>query len=302
MILPYALRGVRKHAGVFALLAGTVAVSVALAALLLGAVSSATAAFVARVPPVPLPAPAVAFYATGGAGYAAQRMPTSLGQQLVVAGLPGTAGPGPGQVSAPTWLVQAANLRVGDPVVVGGRAFRLAATYTASWDHALPVLSVGRGSLPLAGKLYAGVDPPPGAAWVLRPGTGTAAARADLGSVYSPVDLVVAGVAVLGGLGVADTFLLSLLRRRRQLGIARALGWETGQVAAWLLLEAAGMAALGIVVGALLAEAVAPAAGLPRPGPADLLVALLVVSAALALAARRPAAWLRARTVSDLLR
>ena len=300
MILPYALRGVRKHAGVFALLAGTVAVSVALAALLLAAVGSATAAFVARVPPVPLPAPAVAFYISGGAGYPAQQLPTGLGLRLVVAGFPGS--PGPGLVAAPQWLVSAAGLQPGDPVAVGGRTFRLGGAYATPWDHALPLVLVGRGSLPLAGKLYAGVDPPPGAAWVLRPGTGTAVARADLGSVYSPVDLVVAGVAVLGGLGVADTFLLSLLRRRRQLGIARALGWETGQVAAWLLLEAAGMAALGIVAGALLAETAAAAAGLPRPGPADLLLAPLVVSAGLALAARRPAAWLRARTVSDLLR
>jgi hypothetical protein len=300
MILSYALRGVRKHGGVFALLAGTVAVSVALAALLLAAAGSATAAFVARVPPVPLPAPAVAFYLSGGAGYPAQELPTGLGLRLVVAGFPGS--PGPGQAVAPRWLAEAAGLRVGDPIVVGGHTFRLSGTYAESWDHALPVVSVGRGSLPLAGKLYAGNDPPPGADWVLRPGTGAAAARADLGAVYSPVDLLVAGVALLGSLGVADTFLLSLLRRRRQLGIARALGWETGQVAVWLLLEAASMAALGALAGWLLAEAAAAAGGLPHPSLTDLLLALLVVSAGLALAARRPAAWLRARTVSELLR
>ncbi len=300
MILPYALRGVRKHAGVFALLAATVAASVALAALLLAAVGSATAAFVSRVPPVPLPAPAVAFYTTGGAGYPAQELPTGLGMRLVVAGFPGA--PEPGLVAAPDWLVRAAGLHPGDPVAVGGRTFRLGAAYAAPWDHALPLVLVGRGSLPLAGKLYAGGKPPGGAAWVLRADTGAVTARADLGSVYSPVDLLVGGVAVLGSLGVADSFLLSLLRRRRQIGIARAVGWETGQVAAWLLLEAAIVAVVGALAGSILAEAAAAVTALPRPTALDLLAALAVVSAGLALAARRPAAWLRARTVSDLLR
>jgi hypothetical protein len=298
VILPYALRGVRKHAGVFALLAATVAASVALAALLLAGVTAAEGAV--RVPPVPLPASAVAFYTTGGAGYPAQELPTGLGWRLVVAGYP--QDPGAGRVAAPAWLVQAAGYHVGDRVAVGDRTLTLGAAYAAPWDRALPLLIVGRGALPLAGKLYAGGDPPAGADWILRPSAGAALARADLGSVYSPVDVLVAAVALLGALGVADAFLLGLLRRRRQLGIARALGWQAGQVASWLLLEAGLVAAAGAAAGIGVALVAAALLGLPRPSLLDGLGAVLIVALALGLAAGRPAAWLRARTVTDLLR
>jgi hypothetical protein len=300
MILPYALRGVRRHAGVLALLAATVAVSVALAALLVAAVASATAAFAARVPPVPLPARAVAFYPSRGPGYPAQELPTGLGWRLVVAGFPDS--PPPGQVAAPAWLVAAAGLGPGAPVVVGGRTFTLAPAYEAAWDRALPLLVVAPGSLPLTGTLYAGGDPPPGAAWVLRADAGVAAARADLRAVYGPVDLLIAGVALLGGIGAADGFLLGLLRRRRQIGIARALGWQVGEVAGWLLAEAGLVAAVGALAGCGAALAAAAAFGLPRPNLPDALAAVGSVALALGLAAGRPAAWLRARTVADLLR
>jgi len=297
--LHYALRGIRRHWGAFTLLAAAAAVTVALATLLLATVTSATTAFVGRVPAVPLPAPAVAFYSSGGAGYPAQKLPTGLGMQLVVAGFPGS--PADGQVAAPSWLVQAAGLQLGDPVAVGGHTLSLGAAYTAPWDHALPLLLVGRNALPLAGKLYPGSDPPSGSDWVLRPDSGAVLARQDMGAVYSPVDLLVVAVAVFGALGVAVAFLLGLLRRRRQLGIARAIGWESGQLASWLLLEAGLVAVAGAALGLIMAQVASASFGLPAPTGLDRLVAVLVTAAVLALAASRPRVWLQSRTVAELL-
>jgi hypothetical protein len=308
LVGPYALRGVRRHPGPTALLAAAVAAAVALATLLLAAVGTGAGAFLARVQPVPLPGPAVAYYPAGGTGYAAAELPTTLGERLVVAGLPVPANPpAPGQVLAPAWLAAAAGLQPGDTVVLGRTRARLGGTYAAAWDRSLPLLVVAAGTLPLSGKLYVGEGPPPGAAWVLGPGSGRDVARRELAGVDRPTRLLLALVAALGGLGAANALLLGLLRRRRQFGVARALGCEEADVAAWLLVEAGAVAAVGVGVGwALAAAAIAL---LPRwQGPVlrlsagEAMAAAAAVTAALVLAARWPLRWLRGMTVAELLR
>lgn len=54
---------------------------------------------------------------------------------------------------------------------------------------------------------------------------------------------------LLGGLGVANTMLLSVFSRIREIAVLRVCGFSKGQVAALILGEAAVIAALGLVVG-----------------------------------------------------
>ncbi len=53
----------------------------------------------------------------------------------------------------------------------------------------------------------------------------------------------------LGGLGVANTMLLSVFSRIREIAVLRVCGFSQGQVAALILGEAAAIAAVGLVVG-----------------------------------------------------
>ena len=54
---------------------------------------------------------------------------------------------------------------------------------------------------------------------------------------------------LLGGLGVANTMVLSVFSRIREIAVLRVCGFSKGQVAALILGEAAAIAALGVVVG-----------------------------------------------------
>lgn len=53
----------------------------------------------------------------------------------------------------------------------------------------------------------------------------------------------------LGGLGVANTMLLSVFTRIREIAVLRVCGFSAGQVAALIFGEAAGIAAAGVVAG-----------------------------------------------------
>lgn len=303
LALPYALRGIRRHPGVAVLLGATVAVAVALAALILGEVSGAAAAFVSRVQPLQLPAPEVAYYASGVAGYPAAQLPTGLGRRLVVAGFP--RAPAPGYVIAPAWLVKAAGLAPGDRVAVGTAILRLGTPYRTAWDRTLPILVVAPDTLPLTGKLYAGEEPLPGASWTLTADTGRQLARARLGGVFSPLFWLLGLIAAFGGAGAANAVLLSLLRRRRQFGIVRALGWESGEVSAWIGLEVAVVGVAGVVAGAGLATGAAhwfAARGPLQLNGWDLLAAAALVVGCLALVTRWPLAWMRNHSAAELLR
>ena len=80
---------------------------------------------------------------------------------------------------------------------------------------------------------------------------GLPASRAyqSVGGFLSPGNLVLALTFVLAGLGVFNVMLLSLLQRKVQLGVLKALGAENDEVFLLLLLEGSFMAVGGTLLG-----------------------------------------------------
>ncbi|QYN22643.1 ABC transporter permease [Amycolatopsis sp. DSM 110486] len=104
--------------------------------------------------------------------------------------------------------------------------------------------------------LPATVDPElPGLVQVSLPSDGLLAKRATQATL-STLFLGLAGVALLvGGIGVANTMVISVLERRREIGLRRALGANRGQIRVQFLTEAVTLSAIGglagVAVGAL---------------------------------------------------
>ncbi|GAA2678233.1 putative ABC transport system permease protein [Actinosynnema pretiosum] len=89
----------------------------------------------------------------------------------------------------------------------------------------------------------------PGKVQVSRPSDALAAKRATESS-FSALLLGLAGVALLvGGVGVANTMVISVLERRREIGLRRALGATRGQIRGQFLIEAVLLSALGGLAG-----------------------------------------------------
>ncbi|MFM7207511.1 MAG: FtsX-like permease family protein [Planctomycetaceae bacterium] len=135
----------------------------------------------------------------------------------------------------------------------------------------------------------------------------------SFGDLRSHLDRIVSGVVgslwsilglgfVVGSLGVANTVTMSVLEKRRSLGLLRAVGMRRGQVVAMVLLEslllgaAAGVVGLaaGLLTAVFIQAASQPLLGHPlavhiRPGvvAVNLLAALAVTVAAAWLPARR---------------
>jgi putative ABC transport system permease protein len=87
---------------------------------------------------------------------------------------------------------------------------------------------------------------------VSRPSEALAAKRATE-HTFSGLFLGLAGVAVLvGGIGVANTMIISVLERRREIGLRRALGSSRRQIRGQFLTEAVLLSGLGGVTGTLL--------------------------------------------------
>ncbi|AGZ40953.1 ABC transporter permease [Actinoplanes friuliensis] len=84
---------------------------------------------------------------------------------------------------------------------------------------------------------------------VTRPSDALAAKRATE-SAFSVLMLGLAAVAlVVGGVGVANTMVISVLERRSEIGLRRALGSSRGQIRAQFLTEAIVLSALGGATG-----------------------------------------------------
>jgi putative ABC transport system permease protein len=92
----------------------------------------------------------------------------------------------------------------------------------------------------------------PGQVLVTRPSDALAAKRATE-NTYSALFLGLAAVALLvGGIGVANTMVISVLERRSEIGLRRALGANRGQIRGQFLTESVALATLGGVAGTAL--------------------------------------------------
>ncbi|MGC0415570.1 ABC transporter permease [Embleya sp. AB8] len=95
----------------------------------------------------------------------------------------------------------------------------------------------------------------PGLVQVSRPSDALAAKRATE-NTFSALFVGLAGVALLvGGIGVANTMLISVLERRKEIGLRRALGANRAQIRNQFLTESIALSTLGGLAGTTLGAA-----------------------------------------------
>lgn len=120
-------------------------------------------------------------------------------------------------------------------------------------------------------------------------------ARAVADDSLATLGLALGGIALLvGGVGIANTMLVSVMERRGEIGLRRSLGARPGQIATQFVTESAMLSLLGGVSGILLgvagAAATAAATGQPLALPTATVLLAPVVSVVVgALAGLQPA-------------
>jgi putative ABC transport system permease protein len=122
------------------------------------------------------------------------------------------------------------------------------------------------------------IDPEaPGNVKVSRPSDALAAKNAA-DQAFTGLLVGLGSVALLvGGIGVANTMIISVLERRREIGLRRALGATRAHIRMQFLAEALLLSALGGVLGALLGACVTAAMALANGWPFALPPQTLVI-------------------------
>jgi ABC-type antimicrobial peptide transport system permease subunit len=92
----------------------------------------------------------------------------------------------------------------------------------------------------------------------------------DMQSMDQMVGQIAFLAVLLGGVGMLNTMLMSVLERTREIGVLRALGWRRRQVVGMILREALALGVIGGVVGILLGMGLAGMIGL-IPGVGEMI-------------------------------
>ena len=110
---------------------------------------------------------------------------------------------------------------------------------------------------------------------------GSGGVRADVQADISTIFLALGGVALLiGGLGIANVTLLSVMERTGEIGLRRALGARRRDIAAQFMLESATVGLLGGMVGASLGVAAVVAVSAAQSWTPILHLGVVLVAAA----------------------
>ena len=112
------------------------------------------------------------------------------------------------------------------------------------------------------------------------------AAREMTDSALATLGLALGGISLLvGAVGIANTMVVTVMERRGEIGLRRALGARPSQVAAQFVSEAVMLSLLGgiggMLLGALAATVIALVLGQPVVIPADVLIAGPLLSVAI---------------------